>query len=209
MKVLQTKLERAVAAEVDKAMALVALVSAQPGVEEAMASGDRARLAEMFVPGFEAMKSQYGVQQFQFHTPAGLSFLRVHKPAKFGDDLSSFRFTVVKANETRQPVSGLEQGRAGVGVRAVYPIASQGQHVGTVEIGLGFEQAFLDRLTGDSGDQSELYLFPAADVATFSADDALQSRKAATFQDAPLLDAATLARVRAGESVRTSNQLGG
>ncbi|MEP0509238.1 MAG: cache domain-containing protein, partial [Aurantimonas coralicida] len=209
VKVLQTKLERAVAAEVDKAMALVALVSAQPGVEEAMASGDRARLAEMFVPGFEAMKSQYGVQQFQFHTPAGLSFLRVHKPAKFGDDLSSFRFTVVKANETRQPVSGLEQGRAGVGVRAVYPIASQGQHVGTVEIGLGFEQAFLDRLTGDSGDQSELYLFPAADVATFSADDALQSRKAATFQDAPLLDAATLARVRAGESVRTSNQLGG
>lgn len=209
VKVMQTKLERSVAAEVDKARALAALVSTQPGVEAAMETGDRQRLADMFVPGFDAMKSQYGVEQFQFHTPAGLSFLRVHKPGKFGDDLSSFRFTVVKANSTRQPVSGLEQGRAGVGVRAVYPISSRGRHVGTVEIGLGFEQGFLDRLTGDSGDESELYLFPAAQVTTFSADDALESRKAATFKDAPLLDTATLEKVRIGESVRTNEQLGG
>ena len=209
LKVMQTKLDRSVASEVGKAMALAALVSNQPGVQEAMATGDRQRLADMFVPGFAAMNSQYGVEQFQFHTPASHSFLRVHKPSKFGDDLSSFRFTVVKANSTHQPVSGLEQGRAGAGVRAVYPIAYQGRHVGSVEIGLGFGQDFLDRLTGASGDESELYLFPADKVATFSADDAAQSRTAATFKETPLLDAATLEKVRQGDTVRTTEKLGG
>jgi methyl-accepting chemotaxis protein len=209
LQVMQTKLGRSITSEVDKAMALVAMVSSQPNVEAAVASGDRQGLADIFVPGFDVLKSQYGVEQFQFHTPDGHSFLRVHQPAKFGDDLSAFRFTVVQANSTRKPVSGLEQGRAGAGVRAVYPIAYQGRHVGSVEIGLGFGQEFLNRLTDKSGDHSELYLFPAETVSTFSAADAMQSRKAATFDGAPLLDAATLDKVRGGESVRTIETLTG
>ncbi|WP_436428207.1 cache domain-containing protein, partial [Enterococcus faecium] len=71
-----------------------AVVATMPAVQEAMARDDRAALIKLFGPGFAALKSDYGVDQFQFHTPPALSYLRVHQPAKFGDDLSGFRKTV-------------------------------------------------------------------------------------------------------------------
>jgi methyl-accepting chemotaxis protein len=63
-----------------------------------------------FGPVFAAIKSDYGVDQFQFHLPPATSYLRVHQPAKFGDDLSTFRKTVVVANQERKVVVGLEGG---------------------------------------------------------------------------------------------------
>ncbi|MEC5293133.1 cache domain-containing protein, partial [Aurantimonas sp. C2-3-R2] len=207
--IMQRKLDRSIAAEVDKALSLAALVARQPAVGQAVAFDHRQRLADIFVPGFDAMKTQYGVEQFQFHTPQGISFLRVHKPEKFGDDLSSFRFTVVEANANKMPVIGLERGRAGIGVRAVHPIEYNGRHVGTVEFGLGFGQEFISRLTDSADDEAELYIFPMDEVATFAAKDTADARSAATFQGEPLLDGATLARVRDGETVPTTSVIGG
>ncbi|MBF0565254.1 MAG: methyl-accepting chemotaxis protein [Nitrospirae bacterium] len=83
----------------------------------------------------DSLKSNYGIKQFQFHLPPATSFLRVHKPEKFGDDLSSFRNTVVAANTTKRPVSGIEAGREGLGLRVVYPVFYEGQHIGSVEFG--------------------------------------------------------------------------
>ncbi len=206
--VMQRKLDRSISAEVDKAQSLAALVAQQPEVAQAVATGDRQRLADIFVPGFAAMKAQYGVEQFQFHTPDAHSFFRVHKPEKFGDDLSSFRFTVVDANDNHHSVFGLERGRAGVGVRAVEPIVWQGRQVGSVEFGLGFGKGFIDRLMDGAEDEAELYLFPMENVETFSAKAAGQARAASTFEGAPLLDGDVLARVRKGETVRTSSTLG-
>ncbi|MBF0285270.1 MAG: methyl-accepting chemotaxis protein [Magnetococcales bacterium] len=78
---------------------------------------------------------QYKIDQFQFHLPPAVSFLRAHKPEQFGDDLSSFRKTVVAANQSRKPVVGLEVGRGGPGLRVVYPVFYQEKHVGSVEMG--------------------------------------------------------------------------
>ena len=72
------------------------------------------------------------------------SFLRVHQPAKFGDDLSGFRKTVIMANQEHKVVVGLEGGLAGLGIRGVVPIAQGGKHLGSVEFGLTFGQSFLD-----------------------------------------------------------------
>jgi methyl-accepting chemotaxis protein len=137
-------LQSRIAEESRRAAAMSAVVAAMPATQEAMARQDRDTLARLFGPVFAVIKSDYGVDQFQFHVPPATSYLRVHQPAKFGDDLSSFRKTVVVANQERKVVIGLEGGVAGLGIRGVVPIAQGGKHLGTVEFGLTFGQPFLD-----------------------------------------------------------------
>ena len=132
-------------AETERAASLAHLVALMPEVGRAMAAGDRELLARSLVPGFKTMADQHGIEQVQFHLPPATSFLRVHQPAKFGDDLSSFRRTVVEANVRKQPVTGLEKGVAGLGLRAVEPITLDGRHLGTVEFGTSVGQPLVDR----------------------------------------------------------------
>jgi methyl-accepting chemotaxis protein len=134
-----------------RAAAMSAVVATMPAVQEAMARDDRAALIKLFGPGFAALKSDYGVDQFQFHTPPALSYLRVHQPAKFGDDLSGFRKTVVAANADSKPIVGLEGGVAGLGIRGVVPVALDGKHLGSVEFGLTFAQPFFDEFKRTRG----------------------------------------------------------
>jgi methyl-accepting chemotaxis protein len=130
--------------EARRAAAMSAVVAQMPSVQQAMQHGDRATLLNLFVSGFAELKAAYGVDQFQFHTPPATSFARIHMPAKFGDDLSSFRKTVVQANADDRTVLGLEGGVAGLGIRGVVPIEDAGSHVGSVEFGLSFGQPFFD-----------------------------------------------------------------
>ncbi len=125
-----------------EAVAMAAVVASMTSVQQAMANGDREALAKQFVAGFADLKATYGIDQFQFHAAPATSFFRVHLPAKFGDDLSGFRKTVVEANASHRPVSGLEGGVAGLGIRGVAPIALAGRPLGTVEFGLVFGQEF-------------------------------------------------------------------
>ena len=134
----------AVATSAGTGSAMAWLVAGIPDVQRAFAAGDRDRLSALFVPGFKGLQQRAGIDQFQFHTAPATSFLRVHLPAKFGDDLSSFRATVVEANRTAQPVVGLEKGVAGLGVRAVVPVADSGRMVGTVELGVSFGTPFVE-----------------------------------------------------------------
>ena len=205
----RAKLDSALSAEVERALGLAELVARQPAVGAAFAAGDHDRLAEMFGPGFEAMKAKHGVAQFQFHLPPASSFRRIHRLDKHGDDLSGFRATVVEANETRRAVHGLERGRGGLGVRAVQPVFHESDHVGTVEFGLAFGDAFFQSLAAEDGREAEFYLFPNDDVATFSADDAAQSRQATTVEADPLLAGDVLGRVRAGEVAPTRRVVDG
>ncbi|MBR1165710.1 methyl-accepting chemotaxis protein [Bradyrhizobium liaoningense] len=133
-----------IAEESRRAAAMSTVVAAMPATQDAMAKQDRNALVTLFGPVFTATKSEYGVEQFQFHVAPATSFLRVHQPAKFGDDLSGFRKTVVASNQDRKVVVGLEGGVAGLGIRGVVPIAQTGKHLGSVEFGLSFGQSFLD-----------------------------------------------------------------
>lgn len=113
-----------------------------PQVEEAFAARDREKLMALTAPIWEKVKTE-GIDQFQFHLPPATAFLRLHMPGKFGDDLSSFRATVVEANRSKKPVAGLEEGRGGYGFRVVVPVFYQGQHVGSAEYGQGLNEALL------------------------------------------------------------------
>ena len=105
-------------------------------VVELFDAGDRTALSEMFTDFYADLRRDFDIAQFQFHTPPATSFLRLHAPAQFGDDLSAFRQTVIEANRSRRPVLGLEVGRGGPGTRVVHPVVTEdGRHIGSVEFG--------------------------------------------------------------------------
>ncbi|RUM62969.1 MAG: chemotaxis protein [Sulfurospirillum sp.] len=61
------------------------------------------------------------------------SFLRAWKPSKFGDDLSSFRHTIVEVKKTKKPLVAIELGKAGLVLRGVAPVIQDGEYLGSVE----------------------------------------------------------------------------
>ena len=97
---------------------------------------DRAKLESLLLQTYkDFLEPEYGVKQFQFHIPPAISFLRLHEPGKYGDDLSSFRKTVVETNETGKGIFGIEVGRGGLGLRVVEPVYSNNKLLGSVELG--------------------------------------------------------------------------
>ncbi|UYO99774.1 methyl-accepting chemotaxis protein [Oceanotoga sp. DSM 15011] len=93
--------------------------------------------------------SENNIAQFQFHENSR-SFLRLHKPEKFGDDLSGFRKTIVQVEKNKKSVSGFEVGVAGLGFRYVRPVYYEDNYVGTAELGLAIDSTFLNKVEGDS-----------------------------------------------------------
>jgi signal transduction histidine kinase len=78
------------------------------------------------------------LRQLHFHLPDDVSFLRFHRPERYGDDLTGIRYTVTLANTERIPVAGFEEGRIYNGFRYVFPLSWEGQHIGTVETSVSF-----------------------------------------------------------------------
>jgi len=127
------------------AVALSSLVASVDSFSEMFANDEREALANALVPSFKVMKENFNARQFQFHKPPATSFLRLHKPQKFGDDLSSFRKTVVATNEQKTNIMGLEKGVAGLGIRGISPVYHNGKHYGSVEFGMSFGQPFFEQ----------------------------------------------------------------
>lgn len=106
----------------------------------------RRELHRLMLPQYERM-TRFHFRQLHFHFPDNTSFLRMHSPAEFGDDLTAVRATVRLANERRRPVMGFEEGRIFNGYRFVYPLFDGGEHVGSVEVSFSME-SFLEVLAG-------------------------------------------------------------
>jgi len=68
------------------------------------------------------------------HTKDNHSFVRIWKISKYGDDLSGFRHSVVKVNQTNKAVNTFELGKAGLSLRSVVPVIdNNGEHLGSLE----------------------------------------------------------------------------
>jgi len=148
-----------------KAMSLI--VASTPQAQNEFAEGNRDALAAWTVPLFKDLKSKFAVRQFQFHSPPATSFLRAHKPAKFGDDLSSFRRTVLETNSKKTLIDGLEKGVAGLGIRGIAPISVNGNHKGSIEFGMSFGQAFFDQFKKEHDNDISLYIKRDSKFTTF------------------------------------------
>lgn len=157
-----------VEAESKLAAAMASLVAEMPEAQKAFAAEDRERLAELFHASFLKLKSDYGVRQMQFHKPPAFSFLRIHKLSKFGDDLSAIRKTVIKTNAERTPVTGMEVGVFGLGIRGVVPVFQGDRHLGSFEFGMSFGQPFFDSFKEKNGVDLTLLLKKESGMETFA-----------------------------------------
>ncbi len=75
------------------------------------------------------------VYQYHFVFPNNESFLRMHKPEKFGDDLSTIRYDFKYVNMTKQTIRGFTQGRTSHGFRNTFPLFDRsGKYIGAMEV---------------------------------------------------------------------------
>ena len=150
--------------EIEKTMSLMATyIANDPRVRELFHQGVEAvnseggakggaeaakRRAELFAlvqPSWQQVTQQYKVRQLHFHMgPGSQSFLRVHKPNRFGDNMDQCRYTVVNVNQNLLPVTGFETGRIISGIRGVVPmffedpVTKERIHTGALEAGTSF-----------------------------------------------------------------------
>lgn len=192
---LQKALNEEINLAIRQALSGSTALANDPAVVAAFAARDRQKLIAATGSLFDQMKGA-GIAQIQFHTPPATSFLRLHNPDQFGDNLSALRATVVEANRTQKPVYGLEEGVAGWGIRAVVPVFSAGRHIGSVEFGSEFDTDFLKRIQNRRGGDYFLFRLPSEEE-----DDPTVLRFAATRADSPAPPAAL---VRQMPTVKTA-----
>lgn len=87
----------------------------------------RNKLQRLLSKKYIKMQEQ-GVLQLQFVLPNNYSFLRMHKPSKFGDDLSGARTDFTKVNTEHIIVRGFSQGRTAHAFRNIYPLFDKNKH---------------------------------------------------------------------------------
>lgn len=130
----------------DKAVVRAELVASMPAVRNAFIARDRAKLEAECAPMYKIMDQKYALSTAQFHTPPGVSFLRLHEPAKFGDDQTPYRPILGDVNANKAIRRGITVSRTGPGVYGIVPIADdKGNHVGSFEMSIELGP-ILDRL---------------------------------------------------------------
>lgn len=107
----------------------------------------RKRLYKLVLPSWEKSIKNLDTNIFQFHLgPGSLSFLRVHKPAKFGDTMDNLRFIVVDTNKDQAARTGFETGRIASALRSITPVFSwdvqlgKKVYVGALEVGTSYDK---------------------------------------------------------------------
>jgi len=93
---------------------------------------------------YQALKETYqnlqylDLRQLHFQLPDGTSFLRFHRPDKFGDKLFDVRYSLMWANTHKKSIFGFEEGRIYNGFRYVFPLFYENKHIGSVETSVAF-----------------------------------------------------------------------
>ncbi len=162
------------------ALSLAQEIANNPQIQASFASQDREALLALTAPMFERMQ-QFNINQIHFHTPPALSFLRVHDPESFGDDLSSYRQMVVDVNTNRQPLVGYEAGSSGFAVRGIVPVFHQENYVGSLEVGIDVGKTLLEHLVEKYG--NEWHILLTQEIVLTSAPESLPN-----YQDGPITD---------------------
>ena len=77
--------------------------------------------------------TKYKNIKVHIHTKDTKSFVRGWNPKKYGDDLSSFRDTLLHIKDTHKPFVSFEAGRSGLVLRGIAPIYKEGDYIGSLE----------------------------------------------------------------------------
>ncbi len=138
---LRTAMEKSL--EVKKSVTITNVLSIAQNQDfiKALKTGDKALALAAGKKLLESYKenTKYKNMKIHLHTADVKSFLRVWKPEKNGDDLSSFRHTINEVAKTQKPLSAIELGKAGPTFRGLAPIKDQaGNYLGSIEFMMGF-----------------------------------------------------------------------
>ena len=156
--------------EEEKCLSIASLISSYGVVADAYQIGEpelsREALRDDMRDIIGKLKKDSGLKNIKihFHLPPAVSLLRLwRKPGQKdgGDDLSSFRKTILKVYKTKKAVSGIEIGRAGLAIRGIVPIiatiagSGKSKYLGSVEMVANFEHITKSM----SSEQSKIILF--------------------------------------------------
>lgn len=125
-------------------------------VDEAGRREIRAELYRLLLPTFQRLQENH-FRQIHFHLPDGTSFLRMHKPEKFGDNILAARESVRLALAEKRHVRGFETGKLFHAFRHVTPIIVDGELVGSIETSVPF-YAFAKWMTSSFAKDYKLLL---------------------------------------------------
>lgn len=99
----------------------------------------RIELKQYLNKSYENMRGLH-FTQLHFHLKDNTSFLRMHKPDKYGDNLDGIRYGVELVNKKLTDVDGFEEGRIVNGFRYIFPLFDEKHHhLGSVEISVSSE----------------------------------------------------------------------
>ncbi|WP_052507270.1 sensor domain-containing diguanylate cyclase [Desulfonatronovibrio magnus] len=92
-------------------------------------------LYDLLIEQYQLLQ-KYNFRQLHFILPGGDSFLRLHAPHQYGDNLLTVRDTIRIADQERRYITGFEEGRIFNGYRSVFPLFKDDHHLGSVEISI-------------------------------------------------------------------------
>lgn len=75
-----------------------------------------------------------GIMGIQVLSPENISILRVHKPGKYGDDLTTIRPMIAAVNKEKIHMHGFEEGKSSHAFREVFPLYKEGDYIGVLEV---------------------------------------------------------------------------
>ncbi len=123
---------------INESKILKLLYKAKYSKDESERAVIRETLYKRMKPHFERLK-KIGVVITLFSFEDNKTFLRVHKPNKFGDDLSKIRYSFTYVNSNKKPTRGFEQGKISHAFRNIYPLYYNGEYLGSVDIAFSSE----------------------------------------------------------------------
>ncbi|QKF73192.1 Cache sensor-containing MCP-domain signal transduction protein (chemoreceptor zinc-binding domain) [Aliarcobacter faecis] len=138
--------ELRIGSKLDVGISNATSIANDSNIQEALSSNNRDLAIKTLSSLSSTMKEQTPFKNIQIHihTLNNHSFLRSWKPTDFGDDLSSFRTSVVKVNSEKKAINGFEIGNDGLSLRAVVPIFKDKNHVGSLEFMQGINSVAID-----------------------------------------------------------------
>lgn len=141
-------LAEALTSELNGRFNITALYRQLATVDTAEKNRLREELLHKILPRYKELQKKIQVRQFHFHLSNNDSFLRLHRPEKYGDNLTAIRQTIAFVNREHKAIDGFEEGRIYNGYRYVFPItASDNTHLGSVEMSFGAEAFTRDMMT--------------------------------------------------------------
>ncbi|MSN95765.1 hypothetical protein F1B92_00900 [Campylobacter sp. FMV-PI01] len=126
------------------ALAMSIIVSQNKEIKECILENDFQK-CQKILQSYTSTLTQIPIYQnvlFHLHSKNLISIARSFEDNKYGDNLSTFRFTLKEVKKTITPISGIEAGRCGVFIRGIAPIFIDNKFSGSSEVMLDFKPIF-------------------------------------------------------------------